>query len=85
MPRWEPVDSSLLDAIAYENGDLWVRFKKGPIYTYLFVPPEVYQGLKHAHDSHGKFFIANVKNAHYINARQPDEGGKIEFPGDKGE
>lgn len=61
--NWIPVSSSNLDAVAYENGILYVQFKSGWTYSYQNVPESVYQGLMAA-SSHGKYFAAYIKNSY---------------------
>lgn len=57
----EKVRSSNIDSIGYEKGSLFVRFKrKGVLYKYEGVPPELYQSLLEA-NSKGAFFHRNIK------------------------
>lgn len=62
-----PVDSSHLKSIGYEpeSQTLTVEFHKGGIYHYHNVPPQKYEQLMNA-DSHGKYFLNNIKNSHPV-------------------
>jgi hypothetical protein len=64
--NFDPVDSSLLDAVAYdeESSTLRVRFKNGTQYEYSGVPISVYQKLLRATSS-GIYFNAHVNEAGY--------------------
>ena len=57
------VDSSLLASIGYDKKEkiLEVEFTHGGIYQYMDVPAEEYKALMSA-DSHGQYFIANIRN-----------------------
>jgi len=57
----EPVVSSNVAAIGFENGTLTVEFKSGSTYEYTGVSKETFQAFKEA-PSAGRFFIANIKN-----------------------
>lgn len=61
--NWVPVSSSNLNAVAYENGILYIQFKSGSIYSYDNVPQSVYQELMSA-SSHGKYFSAYIRNSY---------------------
>lgn len=56
-PRWRPVASTDLDAIAYEpvKKRFWIRFRSGAIYEYHDVPPVVYDELMAAPSKDGYF------------------------------
>lgn len=56
----EPVISSNIVAIGFENGTLHVEFRNGT-YEYTGVSKETFQAFKEA-SSPGRFFIANIKN-----------------------
>lgn len=56
------VESSNVSTIAYDAGNLLVRFKSGIQYKYLNVPPEKFEALKAA-ESKGKFLNAEIKPA----------------------
>lgn len=57
------VDSSNLASVGYDSGNkiLEIEFNSGSIYEYYNVPEYEYQNLMNA-DSHGKYFIANIRN-----------------------
>lgn len=57
----QPVSSSNIAAIGYENGILHIRFNSGGLYEYSDVPESVYRGLMSA-SSHGQYFHAYIKN-----------------------
>ena len=61
--KMQPVSSSDLASVGYENGTLYIAFNSGGVYSYDGVPASVYQGLMSA-SSHGKYFHANIKD-HY--------------------
>ncbi len=56
------VSSSQIEAIGYDEASktLAVQFRKGAIYHYENVTPELYKSFSTA-DSLGKFFGANIK------------------------
>jgi KTSC domain len=64
--NYDPVKSSILDAVAYDDrsSTLRVRFKNGTQYEYSGLPATVYRGLLTAKSS-GIYFDANVKEAGY--------------------
>jgi hypothetical protein len=64
--NFDPVDSSLLDAVAYDEttSTLRVQFKNGTQYEYSGVPIAVYHGLLRATSS-GVYFNAHVNEAGY--------------------
>ncbi len=55
-----PVSSSNLESVGYENGTLYIRFRKGGLYAYYNVPEPIYKGLMMA-SSHGRYFHAYIK------------------------
>lgn len=59
----QPVSSSNLSSIGYEDGTLYIAFKSGGTYSYSGVPESVYHDLMSA-SSHGKYFAAYIKNAY---------------------
>lgn len=61
MINWISVSSSNLDALAFDQGDLYIRFKSGSIYYYSDVPISLYLDILGA-GSKGKFHHANLKN-----------------------
>jgi hypothetical protein len=64
--NYESVNSSTLDAVAYDEASstLGVRFKNGTEYEYSRVPETIYRGILTA-SSVGRYFDANVKKAGY--------------------
>ena len=60
---WICVDSSCIDAIAYDEAisALKIRFNSGDIYEYERVPHQIYMNLLDA-DSKGSFFNRHIKN-----------------------
>jgi len=58
-----PVESSTLKSIGYdpETSTLEVEFRRGAIYQYFDVPPDVYAQLMSA-SSHGQFFVHHIRN-----------------------
>lgn len=67
-----PVNSSDIDAIAYElknprtigykaHDHLIIKFKSGGLYAYLDVPQSKFDSLSRA-ESKGKFFNTEIKN-----------------------
>jgi hypothetical protein len=58
-----PFDSSNLASVGYdaENKILEIEFNHGGVYQYFDVPKDVYNELMEA-DSHGKYFVHNVKD-----------------------
>lgn len=59
--NWEPVESSLLTAVAHEGTTLFLRFKGNKEYSYANVTDEMYRHMREA-PSIGKFFMAHIKN-----------------------
>lgn len=57
----QPVSSSDIASIGYDNGTLYIAFNSGGVYSYANVPTHIYQGLMSA-SSHGNYFHANIKN-----------------------
>lgn len=60
--QWVAVESSFIEAVAYERGDhvLWLRFYDGRTYQYQDVPAEVYTDLLDA-EWKGRFFNLEIK------------------------
>jgi hypothetical protein len=60
--NFDPVNSSMLDAVAYDDGTstLRVRFKNGTEYEYSGVPVTVYRALLTATSS--RFYFDSVVN-----------------------
>ena len=59
----QSVESSNLASIGYdtENEILEVEFKHGGVYQYFDVPENVFEELMNA-DSHGRYFVHNIKD-----------------------
>lgn len=57
------VDSSNLASVGYDSNNklLEVEFNSGSIYEYFNVPEQEHLNLMSA-QSHGKYFIANIRN-----------------------
>lgn len=55
------VESSNIDAVAWEDNKLFVRFHHGGVYRYDGVPYHVFPNMVNA-PSVGKFFISEVKS-----------------------
>jgi hypothetical protein len=64
--NYDPVKSSILDAVAYDDrsSTLRVRFKNGAQYEYSGLPATVYRGLLRARSS-SIYFEAKVHEAGY--------------------
>lgn len=60
-----PVKSSNIEALYYDDKTrlLTVKFKSGAMHDYHGVHPDTWLGLQAA-DSVGKYFHANIRNAH---------------------
>jgi len=65
---WEPVDSSFIIALAYYEGGgvLEIKMKNGKRYTFMGVPPKIYEEFKNA-PSKGKFFNDIIKKKYVLN------------------
>ena len=59
----QSVESSNLASIGYDaaNEILEVEFNHGGVYQYFDVPENVYEELMNA-DSHGRYFVHNIKD-----------------------
>ena len=62
----QPVESSNLAAVGYdpETTTLEIQFKKGPVYQYYKVPPEVYEEFMES-ESVGEAFSQLIKSGGY--------------------
>ena len=60
---WRPLESKLLAAAAYiaPRRLLYLRFHSGDVYRYFTFPAEQYQEFLDA-ESHGRYFLANIRN-----------------------
>ena len=61
------VESSNIESIGYNEGNLYVKFHSGSTYQYSNVPEDVYVQFCNA-ESKGKFLNANIKEI-YIYSR----------------
>lgn len=63
--NWIPVDSSSLNAVAYDSSSstLFVKFNSGGTYEYYNVPENVYQSLMSA-SSLGSFLASRIKGTY---------------------
>jgi len=59
---WNPVESSNIQALAYDGVFMYVRFLSGGIYRYGNVPESVYQELLNAESVGGSFHRLIKKN-----------------------
>jgi hypothetical protein len=61
--NWQPLESKLLDAAAYDapRRRLYLRFHSGEVYRYYTFPAEHYQELLDA-ESHGRYFLGHIRN-----------------------
>lgn len=59
----QSVESSNLASVGYdaENEILEIEFNHGGVYQYFDVPNDEYEALMNA-DSHGKYFVANIRD-----------------------
>lgn len=63
MPDMIYVDSSNIEAIGYEDGELHVQFISGGHYIYHGVPRQVFDDLMNA-PSKGSFLNREIKNVY---------------------
>ncbi|MDR2666727.1 MAG: KTSC domain-containing protein [Holosporales bacterium] len=56
----EPVDSSDLACVGYENGTMHISFQNGGLYAYYNVPMSIHRELMNA-PSHGRYFHTYIK------------------------
>jgi hypothetical protein len=61
MIRLEPVESSMIAAVGYDDSlkALVILFNSGKAYQFLEVPPEIFQGLTEAR-SKGRYLMDHV-------------------------
>lgn len=57
----EPVKSSFITSIGWENGTLEIKFSNDQVWQYFGVPPETWAGFRIA-PSQGKFFHNHIKD-----------------------
>lgn len=60
---WQPLESKLLAASAYDGGKriLYLRFLSGEVYRYFEFPEQKYRELLDA-ESRGRYFLNNIRN-----------------------
>ena len=60
---WVGVKSTVLAAVRYDAEHAWLdlKFRDGPTYRYLGVPPDVFNALMSA-PSKGAFFAGNIRD-----------------------
>lgn len=58
--RREPVKSSFIKEIGWDEGILEIQFLNDQVWQYRTVPPAVWEGFRIA-ESHGKFFHLHIK------------------------
>ena len=66
MPEYQKVKSSTIDRIAWENGNLYVRFLNSSLYVFYNVPESIFVEFQNA-DSKGNFFHQNIRNSYEYN------------------
>jgi KTSC domain-containing protein len=61
---WVPVDSTVLQAVAYlaQRRLLYLKFKSGEIYRYFDFPPQQYRDFLAA-ESKGTYFGKHIRNS----------------------
>lgn len=59
---WQPLDSKMFAAAAYEPEPrtLYLRFRSGVTYSYFDFPEEQYQALLQA-ESRGRHFLSHIR------------------------
>ncbi|HEY9633139.1 MAG TPA: PIN domain-containing protein [Coleofasciculaceae cyanobacterium] len=59
------VDSNYLRSVGYDSSSqvLEIEFRRGEVYHYMDVPPEIYTSLMNA-PSHGRYFNENIKEVY---------------------
>jgi len=59
---WQPLDSKMLAAVAYEPEPktLYLRFRSGEIYRYFDFPEDQYQAFLQA-ESRGRYFLTHIR------------------------
>ncbi|HEY9687961.1 MAG TPA: KTSC domain-containing protein [Coleofasciculaceae cyanobacterium] len=60
-----PVRSTALKSIGYENGRLWIEFHHSGLYEYENVPEAVYRELRF-HPSKGAYFDQHVRGRYPV-------------------
>lgn len=61
--RWQPIESKMLAAIAYdtERRMMYLRFTSGDVYRYFDVPAQTFAEFLAA-DSKGRYFLASIRD-----------------------
>jgi hypothetical protein len=59
---WQPLESKMLAAVAYEPKPrtLYLRFRSGEVYGYFEVPENQYQEFLQA-ESRGRYFLSHIR------------------------
>jgi len=72
--NFEPVKSSYIDAVAYNDAtrELRIQFKSGATWKYSDVPPSVHVSLLMA-ESTGKYFAAEIKGVFKARKIEPED------------
>lgn len=65
MPEWHPIESSMLSAVAHDEGGLHAKYKNGKVYTHPGVPRAKFDLLL-ASKSKGEFFNHHIKPNHPV-------------------
>lgn len=61
--QWEGVKSSMIEAIAFRDETIFVRFNRGGVvWSYKGASEATFHAMRDS-ESVGKYFIANVKNS----------------------
>jgi hypothetical protein len=60
---WQPLESKLLAASAYDGGAniLWLRFRSGDVYRYFDFPEPQYREFLNT-ESRGRYFLSSIRN-----------------------
>lgn len=68
----QPVRSSFVRSIAYENGVLEVALASGRTFRYNGITPEVFAEMQQA-ESVGKFYNSRIKNSYPVHTDEDDQ------------
>lgn len=66
--KHEPVTSSAIASVAYDDGALEVKFTSGQVHRFEGVPRHVFQGLLSA-KSKGSYFHQHIRLAGYASTK----------------
>lgn len=63
MMDWQPIESSMFTAAAYDLARriLYLRFTSGDVYRYFEFPEELYPAFLAA-ESHGRYFLSHIRH-----------------------